>query len=78
MHSFGCVLAYLSPETYIPIVSWIVGALGVLVAFGSSVLSFSLACVRRIRHFWSYRFSKRSDLPLPGDLGPPRGLGQLP
>ena len=48
MGQFTTVLAYLGPETMLPMTSVVAGVVGVLMMFGRNSVRWSLAAVRRL------------------------------
>ncbi len=70
MPSDAIVLAYLTPESYMPLISWIVGLLGVVLSFGSVLLGMSLSCFRRLFRVCGEPSADPSDGLQPGQSAP--------
>jgi hypothetical protein len=62
-------LGYLTPETFVPIISLIAGGAGVLIGFGVRVVRLPLMWLRRIGRICPHRAGTSVPTCLPADQG---------
>jgi len=71
VHDNPLVLAYLGPETFVPLVSVLAGAIGVVLAFGTSLWRISAAATRRLLRPFVRKRGVRAARAAESNLEPP-------